>query len=76
MQRNCGQLRTFVCQREIQGSDAPQTLALSDFSSEQGSPKSWSEIDQLGLCASHGLPANEVPLCEGPAPEFVRLAWE
>jgi len=70
--------RTFVCQREIQGSDTPQTLtfALSDFTSDDGSPTSWSEIDQLGLCANHGLPANEVPLWKGPAPEFLRVAWE
>ncbi|MDZ4402810.1 acetylxylan esterase [Prosthecobacter sp.] len=73
-----GPRRTFVCQREIPSSDAPQTLtlALSDFTSAEGSPTSWSEIDQLGLCASHGLPANEVPLWKGPAPEFLRVAWE
>jgi dienelactone hydrolase len=73
-----GPRRTFVCQREIQGSEAPQTLtlALSDFTSAEGSPTNWSEIDQLGLCASHGLPANEVPLWKGPAPEFLRVAWE
>ena len=73
-----GPRRTFVCQREIPGSDAPQTLtlALSDFTSAEGPPTSWSEIDQLGLCANHGLPANEVPLWKGPAPEFLRVAWE
>jgi hypothetical protein len=73
-----GPRRTFVCSREITGSDVRQTLtlALSDFTSAEGSPTSWSEIDQLGLCASHGLPANEVPLWKGPAPEFLRVAWE
>jgi hypothetical protein len=73
-----GPRRTFVCSREITGSDVRQTLtlALSDFTSAEGSPTSWSEIDQLGLCASHGLPANEVPLWKGPAPEFLRMAWE
>ena len=73
-----GPRRTFVCQREIQGSDAPQTLtfALSDFTSADGPPTSWSEIDQLGLCANHGLPANEVPQWKGPAPEYLRVAWE
>ena len=34
-----------------------------------------SEIDQLGLCASHGLPTNEVPLWKGAAPEYLRVAW-
>jgi hypothetical protein len=76
-----GPRRTFVCQREIQGSDAPQTLALalSDFTSAEGSPASWSETDQLGLCAhfvSKGATASQAPLWQGPAPEFVRLAWD
>jgi hypothetical protein len=72
-----GPRRTFVCTREIQGSDVPQTLtlALTDFTSPEGSPASWSEIDQLGLCASHGLPANEVPRWKGPAPEFLLVEW-
>ena len=73
-----GPRRTFVCSREIPGSDSPQTLtlSLSDFTSPEGSPTSWSEIDQLGLCANYGLPANEVPLWKGPTPEFLRVAWE
>jgi hypothetical protein len=73
-----GPRRTFVCRREIHGSDDPQTLklALSDFTSADGPPTSWSEIDQLGLCANHGLPANEVPPWKGPAPEYLRVAWE
>ncbi|MCU0749285.1 MAG: dienelactone hydrolase family protein [Akkermansiaceae bacterium] len=73
-----GPRRTFVCQREIQGSDAPQTLTfeLGDFISADGPPTRWSEIDQLGLCANHGLPANEVPRWKGPAPEYLRVAWE
>jgi len=72
-----GPRRTFVCTREIQGSDVPHTLtlALTDFTSPEGSPTSWSEIDQLGLCASHGLPANEVPRWKGPAPEFLLVEW-
>ena len=72
-----GPRHTFVCTREIQGSDVPQTLtlALTDFTSPEGSPASWSEIDQLGLCASHGLPANEVPRWKGPAPEFLLVEW-
>jgi hypothetical protein len=72
-----GPRRTFVCTREIQGSDVPQTLtlALTDFTSPEGSPASWSEIDQLGLCANHGLPANEVPRWKGPAPEFLLVEW-
>jgi hypothetical protein len=76
-----GPKKTFVCQREIQGTDAPQTLtlALSDFTSADGSPASWSEIDQLGLCAHYvtpGTTASDAPLWKGPAPEFLRVAWE
>jgi hypothetical protein len=76
-----GPRRTFVCQREIQGSDAAQTLtlALSDFTSAEGSPTDWSEIDQLGLCAhftAKGVAASEALLWKGPAPEFLRVAWE
>ncbi|MFO1436890.1 MAG: dienelactone hydrolase family protein [Verrucomicrobiaceae bacterium] len=76
-----GQRRTFVCSREIPGSDAPQTLtlALSDFTSPEGPPTSWSELDQLGLCAHYvakGSTASDAPLWKGPAPEFLRLAWE
>ena len=76
-----GPRHTFVCTREIPGSDTPQTLtlSLSDFTSLDGPPKAWSEIDQLGLCAhftSKGAPASEAPLWKGPAPEFLRVAWE
>ena len=52
--RSCrGQRRTYVCSREIEGADAQQTLTLdlSDFTSADGSPTSWAELDQLGLCA-------------------------
>jgi len=72
-----GPRRTFVCQREIQGSEAPQTLtlSLSDFTSPEGSPTSWSEIDQLGICASFGIPADKVPKWKGSAPGFFRVEW-
>lgn len=76
-----GPRRTFVCSREIPGSDSPQilALALSDFTSPEGPPTSWSEIDQLGLCAhflAKGSSASEAPLWKGPAPKFLKLAWE
>lgn len=76
-----GPRRTFVCSREIPGSNTPQTLtlALSDFSSPEGPPTSWSELDQLGLCAhflAKGASASEAPLWKGPAPEFLKMTWE
>ena len=75
-----GQRRTFVCTREIEGAEAEQTLtlALKDFTSADGPPSNWAEIDQLGLCAhfaTQGTSANQVPLWKGAAPEFLRLAW-
>ncbi len=76
-----GPKQTYVCTREIPGSDVPQTLTLSlgDFTSTGGSLKSWAEIDQLGLCAhfaAQGAAASEAPLWKGSAPEFLRVAWE
>lgn len=76
-----GSRQTFACTRAISGSAAPQTLtlSLSDFTSADGSPKSWAEIDQLGLCshfAAQGAAASEAPLWKGAAPEFLRVAWE
>ena len=73
-----GQRRTFVCSREISGSEAPQniTFALSDFTSPEGPPTTWAELDQLGLCASFGVATGEASRWKGPAPEFLRLAWE
>ena len=36
----------FVCTREVQGFDTPQTLSLNlgDFTSPNGPPKAWAEI--------------------------------
>jgi dienelactone hydrolase len=76
-----GQRRTFSCSREIPGSDAPQTLTLDlkDFTDPEGPLTSWAELDQLGLCAhfaAKGSTASDAPLWKGPAPEFLKLAWE
>lgn len=72
-----GPRRTFVCTREIQGAEDAQTLTLDlkDFFSPDGPPTSWAEMDQLGLCASFGVPATETPRWRGPAPDFLRAAW-
>ncbi len=75
-----GQRRTFVCSREIEGAEAEQTLTLdlNDFTSVDGPPTSWAEIDQLGFCAhfaAQSTPSNQVPLWQGAAPEFLRVAW-
>ncbi len=75
-----GHRRTFVCTREIEGAEAEQTLTLGlkDFTSDDGSPTSWAEIDQLGLCAhfaAKGTSTDQVPLWQGDAPKFLQLAW-
>jgi hypothetical protein len=75
-----GQRRTFVCTREIDGADVERTLtvALTDFTSPDGTPTTWAEIDQLGLCAhfaTQGISVNQVPLWKGAAPTFLRLQW-
>lgn len=75
-----GPRRTFVCSREITGADVPQTLTLElkDFTSAEGPPTTWSELDQLGLCAhfvAKGSSAGDAPLWKGPAPEFLNLEW-
>ncbi len=74
-----GARRTFVSEIEIAGSTAPKTLlfALDDFTSADGSPTSWSEIDQLGLCAHFSARGsnNQATLWKGSAPEFLRLEW-
>lgn len=76
-----GPRMTFVCELEIEGSDKAQTLLLEpkDFSSKDGPLKSWSQIDQLGLCAhftERQAQAKSPPIWKGPAPEFMRLEWE
>ena len=76
-----GPRKTFVCEREIQGSDAVQTITFeaTDFTAADGSLKSWAQIDQLGICAHNpepASPAKKPPLWNGPSAEFVRLEWE
>lgn len=72
-----GPRRTFVCTREIPGEEAPQTITLSltDFTSDHGSPTSWAELDQVGLCASFQSGDEKARTWQGPAPEFLRLEW-
>ena len=76
-----GPRKTFLCEREIHGSDAVQSVILEakDFTSDAGVLKSWAHIDQFGICAHNperGSSAKQVPLWNGTAVEFVRLAWE
>jgi hypothetical protein len=75
-----GPKKSFVCQREINGADAEQsvTLELNDFVSSDGPLKSWREADQFGICAhfaERSEAAKAPPLWNGPVPTFVRLEW-
>lgn len=75
---------TFVCEREIPGSDAEQTLLLepSNFVPPYGDSAaltSWAELDQLGICAhftQRRAPRMEVPLWNGAALKLLRVEWE
>jgi acetyl esterase/lipase len=78
-----GPKRTYVCDKEIQGAPASQTVVLSaaDFkNTADGVPlKSWNELDVLGVCAYYqerGQPAGPVRPWRGPLPEFQRLEWQ
>jgi hypothetical protein len=75
-----GPRRTFVCQREIQGSEEAQSVILQvvDFASSDGPLTSWSEIDQFGICAhfeNRDKPSEQPPVWQGPPLEFVRIEW-
>ena len=76
-----GPRSTATCEREIEGGDAVQTIILEakDFTSATGPLKSWSQLDQFGICAHNperGATTQPLPLWNGAAAEFVRLEWE
>ncbi len=75
-----GQKNTFVCEREVQGADAAQTIVLEakEFTSPEGPLANWSQLDQLGICAHYelrGAPKMEIPLWNGPAMTPMRIEW-
>jgi hypothetical protein len=78
-----GKKRTFVCQRAIQAGAKPQTISLSaaDFKDGEGlSLSSWSQLDQLGLCAHYEAPqrgvAPQPAQWKGDFPQFHRIEWQ
>lgn len=76
-----GQRKTFVCEREIPGSDIEQVVIIDakDLVSDSGSLTSWSHVDQFGICrhfSERGSTAARKPSWVGPAPTFMRLEWE
>ncbi len=76
-----GPRKTFVCEREIAGSDAEQSVLLEakDFVAEGGALKSWDGVDQFGICrhfVERGSTATRKSLWTGTAPTLARLEWE
>ena len=77
-----GPRKTFVCDHEIAGSDAEQSVILksSDFvSSDNVALKSWDGVDQFGICrhfSERGTAATRMASWTGPAATLVRLEWE
>jgi len=78
-----GPRRTFVCERDLPGADAEQTvtLTLADFTSADGALKSWADVDQFGICAynperpQRGPRPARQPAWNGPGLNLVRLEW-
>ncbi|MFM8468708.1 MAG: hypothetical protein ACKODH_01865, partial [Limisphaerales bacterium] len=78
-----GPRRTFVCERDLPGADTEQSLTLApgDFTSTDGPLKSWSDVDQFGICAynperpQRGQRAPRQPAWNGPGLNLVRLEW-
>lgn len=78
-----GPRRTFVCERELPGADAEQTvtLTLADFTSADGALKSWAEVDQFGICAynperpQRGQRPARPATWNGPGLKLLRLEW-
>lgn len=76
-----GAKKTYVCEREITGSEKEQTIILEakDFSGGGGVLKSWSEVDQFAICryfADRSAVPSRQASWSGMPPTFVRLEWE
>lgn len=76
-----GPRKTYVCEREIPGSDTAQTIVLQakDFVSGSNPLQSWHNVDQFGICAhftERAGSASRPPSWTGPAPVFMKLEWE
>lgn len=76
-----GPRKTYVCEKEIAGSDTDQTVSLiaNDFVAGSEVLKSWGNVDQFGICrhfAERGTTTTRKPSWTGAAPTLVRLEWE
>lgn len=77
-----GRRKTFLCSKDIVGSDAEQTLKLTtaDFKNvDDGTPlTTWAQLDQLGFCAwfNPKATAQDAPVWNGSIPQFLRVEWQ
>lgn len=76
-----GPRRTFVCEREVTGSEDDQTLIFepSDFANEDSSLASWDSLDQFAICrhyAERGSKDRKPSTWTGPPPTLMRLEWK
>lgn len=78
-----GPRKTFVCDREIRGSSASQTVSLGceDFQLN-GNPgeslQSWLDVDQFGVCShfgERGQTAAPVRIWQGGDLQLLRAEW-
>jgi hypothetical protein len=76
-----GPRKTFVCEREVTGSEDDQTLIFepSDFANEDGSLASWDNLDQFAICRHYnerGSKDRKPSTWTGPPPTLMRLEWK
>ena len=81
-----GKAETYIALKEIHGEPEQQTVLfdLAEFKSSKGkSPKDWTQLDELGLCAKYELRPRGGERksfgdgkWKGDLPKFVRLEWK
>lgn len=76
-----GPRKTYLCEREIPGSDTASTIVLqaTDFVSGSDPLQSWHDVDQFGICAhfaERGGTGTRPPSWTGAAPVFMKLEWK
>lgn len=77
-----GKKKTFICQYTVLADAKPQTIVLSpgNFKDSEGQTlATWSQLDQLGLCAlfqqNERGKRSEPAKWNGELPKFHRLEW-
>lgn len=76
-----GPRRTFVCERELTGSDEEQTLVFepADFTNEDGKLIAWENLDQFAICHHYTERTSKdrkPSTWTGPPPTYLSLEWK